>query len=505
VTTTGESRPRVLVVDDTEGNRYATSRILRGAGFEVLEATTGREALAQVRNDPDVVVLDVNLPDMTGFEVVERMRRLPEHAVIPVLHLSASFTSTADQIRGLEKGADAYLTHPIDPTVFVATVRALVRTRAADRRLQDAAREWQATFDALADAVLLLDGDATVQRANRAAYALLRREDHDVIGQSLPVMLGAVFNAESADLARRIAAGERLDKAIVGMGARTYSVSADPVAMGDAGARTVLVVEDVSERIAAEREREALLSFAEQARFEAEGANRAKSEFLAVMSHELRTPLNAIGGYAQLIDLGIRGPVTEQQRADLDRIKRSQTYLLSLINDVLNFAKIEGGHLQVELDDISLTEVVESMSDFVTPQLRERGLTYSCERCDPDLPVRGDREKVQQILLNLLSNALKFTPPGGSIHLSCARDGDMAVIRVQDTGRGIATTKLEWIFEPFVQVDRRYKREQEGIGLGLAISRELARAMGGDLLVESEEGAGSAFELRLPLSSAAAP
>jgi signal transduction histidine kinase len=112
---------------------------------------------------------------------------------------------------------------------------------------------------------------------------------------------------------------------------------------------------------------------------------------------------------------------------------------------------------------------------------------------------------VQQILLNLLSNALKFTPPGGSIHLSCARDGDMAVIRVQDTGRGIATTKLEWIFEPFVQVDRRYKREQEGIGLGLAISRELARAMGGDLLVESEEGAGSAFELRLPLSSAAAP
>jgi signal transduction histidine kinase len=219
-----------------------------------------------------------------------------------------------------------------------------------------------------------------------------------------------------------------------------------------------------------------------------------------VMSHELRTPLNAIGGYAQLIDLGIRGPVTEQQRADLNRIKRSQTYLLSLINDVLNFTKIEGGHLQVDLSDLSLSDVVESMSDFVQPQLREHGLVYTCERCSPELFVRADREKVQQILLNLLSNALKFTAPGGEIRLTCTRVHDTAAIRVRDTGRGIARDKLEWIFEPFVQVDRRYKREQEGIGLGLAISRELARAMGGELDVESDEGRGSVFELRLPLA-----
>jgi signal transduction histidine kinase len=367
-----------------------------------------------------------------------------------------------------------------------------------------AAREWQATFDALTDAVFLLDSEAVVQRANRAAYTLLEMEDHDVIGQPLAQMLTQALGGESAALAARIGRGERLEKkSIVTLGARTYSVSVEPVPMGDVGLRTVLVLEDVSQRIAAEREREELLSFAEQARLEAEGANRAKSEFLAVMSHELRTPLNAIGGYAQLIDLGIRGPVTDQQRADLDRIKRSQTYLLSLINDVLNFAKIEGGHLQVEMADISLSDVVEGMTDFVQPQLRERGLTYTCERCDPDLPVRGDRDKVQQILLNLLSNALKFTPPGGAIHLTCARDGGMALVRVRDTGRGIAMAKLEWIFEPFVQVDRRYKREQEGIGLGLAISRELARAMGGDLMVESEEGTGSVFELRLQLSDPA--
>jgi len=262
----------------------------------------------------------------------------------------------------------------------------------------------------------------------------------------------------------------------------------------------VCIMEDVSERIAAEQEREALLLVAEQARLEAEAANRAKSEFLAVMSHELRTPLNAIGGYAQLLELGIRGPVTEQQRVDLERIMRSQTYLLSLINDVLNFAKIESGHLQVELEDVAVDELVNGTSDFVRPQLRERDLAFNLSSCPPALRARADREKVQQILLNLLSNALKFTASGGQISLGCRETDGFVEIVVHDTGLGIAPEKLASIFEPFVQVDRRFKREQEGIGLGLAISRELARAMDGDLTVESREGEGSTFVLRLPLA-----
>ncbi|HEX7940693.1 MAG TPA: ATP-binding protein, partial [Gemmatimonadaceae bacterium] len=279
-----------------------------------------------------------------------------------------------------------------------------------------------------------------------------------------------------------------------------YEITTDPVTLDGEPVRTVCIIADVSERIASEQERETLLLVAEHARLDAEAANQAKSEFLAVMSHELRTPLNAIGGYAQLLELGIRGPVTDQQRVDLERIMRSQTYLLSLINDVLNFAKIESGHLQVELEDVAVDELVNGTSDFVRPQLRERGLAFTLSSCPPALRARADREKVQQILLNLLSNALKFTASGGEISLSCRETEGFVEIVVRDTGLGIAPEKLASIFEPFVQVDRRFKREQEGIGLGLAISRELARAMDGDLTVESREAEGSTFVLRLPLA-----
>jgi PAS domain S-box-containing protein len=490
--------PRVLVVDDTEGNRYATSRLLRSAGFDVHESASGVEALEAVRDHPDLIVLDVNLPDMTGFEVVERMRRSPEFASIPVLHLSASFTSNADRARGLDQGADAFLTHPIDPTVFVATVRALIRASTADRRTREAVREWQATFDALPDAVMLLDPQCVVTRANRAAMHLFGHTDRAVVGAPLRSALEARFGDAHVAMADSIESGAPIAKVVYRLGERAYEVTTDPVIVDGEVARTVCLMADVSERFAAEQEREALLLVAEHARLDAEAANQAKSEFLAVMSHELRTPLNAIGGYAQLLELGIRGPVTEQQRIDLERIMRSQTYLLSLINDVLNFAKIESGHLQVELEDVAVDELVSGTSDFVRPQLRERGLAFSLSACPPSLRVRADREKVQQILLNLLSNALKFTPSGGEIALSCRAEDGFVSIAVRDTGLGIAPEKLASIFEPFVQVDRRFKREQEGIGLGLAISRELARAMDGDLTVESCEGAGSTFVLRLP-------
>ncbi|MFN2564440.1 MAG: GAF domain-containing protein [Gemmatimonadaceae bacterium] len=238
---------------------------------------------------------------------------------------------------------------------------------------------------------------------------------------------------------------------------------------------------------------------AEAARTAAEEANRAKSEFLAVMSHELRTPLNAIGGYAELIDLGIRGPVTPEQREDLQRIQASQKHLLGLINEVLNYARVESGAIGYKLAEVPVGEVVRTAEALVAPQVRSKGLVLERSMCVPDdLAAHADREKVQQILLNLLSNAVKFTDRGGRIQVCCDAASDRVRIKVRDTGIGIPAEKLDSIFEPFVQIGRALNRPTEGTGLGLAISRDLARGMGGDLSAESELGVGSTITLALP-------
>jgi signal transduction histidine kinase/FixJ family two-component response regulator len=241
-----------------------------------------------------------------------------------------------------------------------------------------------------------------------------------------------------------------------------------------------------------------LLESEREARMQAEEANAAKSQFLATMSHELRTPLNAISGYAQLLTLGLRGPITPAQREDLDRIDRSQRHLLSLINDVLNFAKIEAGHVAVESTPMALGDVIESLKQFVEPQLREKNLQFTMASDIPTTEACGDPDKVRQILINLLSNAIKFTPEGGHIAVECSEDEKMLYICVEDDGAGIPADKLDAIFEPFVQVNRDYASKHEGTGLGLSISRDLARRMGGDLTVSSEIGKGSKFTLSLP-------
>jgi signal transduction histidine kinase/PAS domain-containing protein len=241
---------------------------------------------------------------------------------------------------------------------------------------------------------------------------------------------------------------------------------------------------------------------AEQQRRAAEDANRAKGQFLAHMSHELRTPLNAIGGYSQLLQMGLHGPVTDAQSDALERIQRSQRHLLSLINDVLNFAKLEAGHVGYEIRAVPLNEPICGLEPLIEPQLRAKSLSYACAPIEPDAAVMADADKLQQIMLNLLSNAIKFTPSGGSVRITMEPDEDVVRIRVADTGIGIPRDRFAVIFEPFVQLGRPahggISTGQDGTGLGLAISRDLARAMGGDLTVDSTPGKGSVFELRLP-------
>jgi PAS domain S-box-containing protein len=234
---------------------------------------------------------------------------------------------------------------------------------------------------------------------------------------------------------------------------------------------------------------------------EARQANKAKAEFLAMMSHELRTPLNAIGGYVQLMIDGIPTPPSEAQLNYLRRVQKSQQHLLGLIEAVLTHAKIEAGKLTYQITDVVAHEVLGVVDSLTSPQRAAKRLAYDCSGCDQKLVFRADKQKLVQILLNLLSNAVKFTPPEGRITVSTERlAGDLGTISVSDTGIGMSREELAMVFEPYVQFDSALSREHKGAGLGMPISREMARAMGGDLVATSVPGAGSIFTLTLPLA-----
>jgi signal transduction histidine kinase len=271
---------------------------------------------------------------------------------------------------------------------------------------------------------------------------------------------------------------------------RVLRSAAGPVLVDGEVVAAVVVNTDITDHVAAERE-------AREARAQAEAANQSKSDFLAVMSHELRTPLNAIGGYVELLDLGIRGPVTPEQHTDLTRIQAAQRHLMGLVTDVLNFVRIDKGRVEYTLAEVAVEEVLTGVEVLVRPQFHAKKISYR-QVPFPQLRVLADEEKLGQIFVNLLTNAIKFTPERGEVVVDCVESDEYAEISVKDTGIGIEPGKLEAIFEPFVQVNYQHTRANQGVGLGLAISRELARRMGGELSAASVVGVGSVFTVRLP-------
>jgi signal transduction histidine kinase len=244
----------------------------------------------------------------------------------------------------------------------------------------------------------------------------------------------------------------------------------------------------------------AVISEAKKAWAAADAANRSKAEFLAVMSHELRTPLNSIGGYVDLLEMELRGPLTDAQKSDLARIRRSQQHLLAIITDILNFTRLEATEVKFEIIDIPVRALISDLDGMFSSLTSAKSLLYEFEAPPSNLVTRTDPDKLRQITINLLSNAVKFAPEGGRVRLHSTWSDRSVSIHVSDNGPGIPSDKLEAVFEPFVQLDRGLTRTNDGTGLGLAISRGLARGMGADVTLESEVGVGSTFTVTLPLA-----
>jgi PAS domain S-box-containing protein len=355
-------------------------------------------------------------------------------------------------------------------------------------------------LEAMADAHFALDKDFHVVSVNETMARNVALTREAMLGHSIwelfPGLIGSPF-----EVAYRRAATDHEDSHLVHpYGDRRLQLMAEVDAYPTPDGGVAVFWRDITERERATAERERARADAEAARAEAEAANKAKASFLAMMSHELRTPLNAIGGYAQLMLAGIPIPVTGDQQNYLERIVKSQQHLLGLIDAVLTHAKLESGKETYRIGDVSAREVLETVDPLTAPQRAAKRLQYDTSECDLRLVFRADKEKVVQILLNVLSNAAKFTPTDGRIVVTTEipSPGVGAVI-VRDTGIGMTSAQLERVFEPFVQFESTLARESKGVGLGMPISRELARGMGGDLVASSEPGAGSSFTLLLPL------
>lgn len=487
---------KVLVVDDNPATRYSTARVLQAAGFTTCEAATGAQALALAPSGVIAIVLDIHLPDMNGMEICTILRQQPQMDTVPILHLSAAYMMDDDKVRGLEGGADAYLTHPADPPLLVATINALVRARRAEQNMRSSEARFRAIYDLAPSGIALIDEQGRITEANAALLALLKRPANEVVGHELAAFApaGAVASArQHVEVAQQDtwrgefplldSQGSQLDVA--------WSLSAhvEPGAV-------LAIATDISERADLARRREALLERERAARAEAERTSRVKDEFIAVLSHELRTPLNAILTWSQLLQRS-----TAQLPRGLAVIERNARTQSRLIADILDVSRMDLGKLRLDLEAVDAAELVRGAVAVLEPSSVDKRLVLDLALEDLGQPLVVDAARLQQILWNLLTNAIKFSPEGGRITIGLQRIGDWAVLRVCDQGRGIPPEFLAHLFERFTQSDAASNRFHGGLGLGLAIVKHLAELHGGWAEAQSAGvDQGAQFYVRLPMS-----
>ena len=504
-----QPKVRILHVDDDDANRYAVSRTLKHAGFDVTEAATGEEALRQAQAKPDLVILDVCLPDIDGTEVCRRIKRDPATSKIPVLHLSASRVSSEDKAYGLDSGAEGYLIRPVEPVELVATVNALLRARRSEEAFQERDQQFEALIGGVREyAIITADKAGLITSWRGGATRLFGYASQEVIGRPFSICIASEDTAAAAremmiaaengefqgEGVRLRKDGTPFDAAVV----VTATRSADGRVLG-----FLKLVQDITPRKRLEAFRAQQLANEQAARMEAERVGRMKDEFLATLSHEIRTPLNAILGWSQIMQAA--GVEDESVRQGLEVIERNARAQAQIIDDLLDMSRIISGKIRLETQPVDLTAAARSAVETLRPTAEAKGVKLVAQFDGPADVVHADANRLQQVFWNLLSNAVKFTPVGGVVTVRTDRVGETYEVTVTDTGEGIEARFLPHVFDRFRQADASTTRRHGGLGLGLSIVKQIAELHGGGARVSSDgPGQGSAFTVSLPASPPAA-
>ena len=494
----------VLIIDDNPTTRYATSRVLRAAGFQTLEGGSAAEAMALAPQSVSAVVLDVQLPDGNGYEVAQQLRADVATASLPILHLSAAFNRDEDHVYGLNAGADAYLTHPVEPAILVATVQALARARLAEERLRASEARFRAIYDHAHGGIALVDVQGRFADVNPGMADLLGRSRADLLGRP-------ITDFAPADWLQRIQRQlQHAPQSGIAWGAEFPLLHDDGqlvyldwhMSPHVEPTLRIAMVQDVTERWVREHDRQQDLEREQSARQVAERHGQSKDDFIAVLSHELRTPLNTVAGWVHILKRSEVSPAVQRGMEIIGRNVKLQTRIIA---DILDVSRINSGKLRLEP---AWCDPAELVTASVT-SLRELAQTKRLQMVEH---LHGDTssawldpQRFQQICWNLLTNAIKFSRPNGQIIVRLRREDDMLVLSVQDFGEGIDPAFVAHMFDRFAQGSAPNNRMHGGLGLGLSIVAHLAKLHGGDVAAHSEGlGHGATVQVRLHSAPVAA-
>lgn len=491
----------ILVVDDNPATRYSTARVIRAAGFQTLEADTGERALALVESGVAAVVLDVHLPDISGFDVCRSIRASRTTSLVPVVHLSAEYVRSDHQVAGLNAGADAYMVHPVEPQLLVATLHALIRARLAEDSLRRSEARFRAIYDQAPAAMMLIDAKGVITDANPQAQSLLRRGIDELSGRPLLDFVPAACREPACRLLQEGSAqagrgefpvmqaegGERLIR---------WNFS-EPI---EAGIR-IAIAEDLTESMEFEERRQKMLEREQAARVQAERLSRTKDDFVAILSHELRTPLSLLNGGAHMLK---RANLSDAMlRRGIDAVEKGVKAQSRIIADILDISRLSTGKLNLHREEVEAASLAEQSLEALKDAAAEKNVSLQLHLSDAHMAAWLDVTRFQQIIWNLVSNAIKFSRADGVVDVRLSREHGLLRLAVTDHGVGISPEFLPHMFERFSQASAPSVRGHSGLGLGLSIVKHLVDLHGGRVEAHSEGlGHGVTMTVEIPLRKA---